>query len=94
MYLGQVSWFGWDGCFPVPAITMSSAGGPAGSRIAEGDRQRRREASLNRTARTRNHDVARDIPLIGMKAIRGVGKFVANDEKEVDLGHSRSVALW
>jgi hypothetical protein len=89
--LGQVSWFGWDGCFLVPAMNISGEGGPSGSRIAKGDRHRRRAACLNRTASPRHHDMARDARLIGMKASREVGKFIADDEKRVDLGHSRSV---
>lgn len=41
----RVSWFGRNGRFPVPAMPVFRVGGPFGSRIAEGGRPRRREAS-------------------------------------------------
>jgi hypothetical protein len=57
----QVSWFGWNGRFLVPAMHSISAGGPAGSRITKGNRRSRREASLNRTAQPRDHGMIRGL---------------------------------
>ena len=88
----QVSWFGWHGCFLVPAMTAFRAGGPSGSRIAAGNRHGRREASLNRMARRRDHEMTRDIPFTKM-ATPAVRKFTAGDTKGLDPEHSRSVAL-
>jgi hypothetical protein len=75
---GQVSWFGWDGRFPVPAMRAFRVGGPSGSGSAEGDRPGRREASLNRMARPRDHGVT-----------RAATKSVSAGEKVLDPEHSR-----
>jgi hypothetical protein len=73
----QVSRFGWNRRFPVPAMHASGAGGPFGSRIAEGNRPSRRAASLNRMADPRDHGSSRAIK----NALRG--------EKNLDPEHSR-----
>ena len=89
----QVSWFGWNGCFLVPAMKASRAGGPSGSGIAEGNRHGRRAASLNRTDRPRDHDMARDTPLTSLADAPATKKFTADDKKGIDLKHSRFVVL-
>jgi hypothetical protein len=74
----QVSWFGCNRRFPVPAMHACGAGRPFGSRIAEGNRHSRRAASLNRMVDPRDHGKVRR----AMKnAFRG--------EKTLDLEHSR-----
>ena len=89
----QVSWFGWHGRFLVPAIRSMSADGAAGSRIAEGNRHRQREASLKRTIHPRDHGVTAGVihglahGLPGL--LRRTRKFSAGDQKRLDPEHSR-----
>jgi hypothetical protein len=90
---GRVSWFGWNGCRPAPAMTVFRAGGPSGSRIAEGNRHGRREAHLDRTARRRDHAMARDISLTKMTSALPVRKIPGDHTKVLDPEHSRSVVL-
>ena len=89
----RVSWFGWNGCFPVPAMTAFRAGGPSGSRIAAGNRLGWREASLNRMGRRRDHEMAQDIPLTKMTSAPAVRKFAGDDKEGLDPEHSRFVVL-
>jgi len=74
----QVSWFGWNRRFPVPAMHAFSADGPCGSRIAEGNRRSRRSASLNRMVDPRDHGRIRRAP-----------KNALTGEKNLDPEHSR-----
>jgi hypothetical protein len=89
----QVSWFGWHGRFLVPAIRSMSADGAAGSRIAEGNRHRQREASLKRTIHPCDHGVTAGMihglahGLPGL--LRRTRKFSAGDQKRLDPEHSR-----
>jgi hypothetical protein len=87
----QVFMFGRHGRFHVPATHPIRAGGATGSRIAGGNRLRRREASLNRTAGPRDHRAIRDLLVITHRPNRTGNKFAAKDEKALDPEHSRSV---
>jgi hypothetical protein len=87
----QVFRFGRHGRFHVPATQPISAAATTGSRIAAGNRLRRREASLNRTARPRDHGVTRDLLVATHRPNRTVNKIATNDEKTLDPEHSRSV---
>jgi hypothetical protein len=57
----NVSWFGWNRRFLVPAMRSDSVDGTAGSRIAAGNRRSRRVASLNQTAHPRDHGMTRGL---------------------------------
>jgi hypothetical protein len=86
--------FGRHGCFHVPATHPISAGGATGSRIAEGNRLCRREASLNRTARPRDHEAIRALLVTTHRPNLTINKIAANDEKALDPEHSRSVQRY
>lgn len=87
----QVFMFGRHGRFHVPATYPISAGRPNGSRSAEGNRLRRREASLNRTARPRDHKAIRALLVTTHRPNPTINKIAANDEKAPDREHRRSV---
>ena len=87
----DVSWFGWNGRFLVPAMQSNSVDARSGSRIAKGNRRSRRAASLNRTAHPRDHDMTRGLRTRNSCLFIEREKLVPGNEKRLDGRHSRSV---